>query len=747
MKKFFIFLLVLTAFRLTAQLPNGSTAPNWTMSDISGTSHTLYNYLNNGKVVVMDFSAAWCSNCWGYHNSGALKNFQNAWGPATQNYKAQVFFIEAEANNTTGCLYGNAGGGTPFQACTGGSSTGNWVANTPYPIIDNASQNTPYQIVGFPRILMVCPTDKKVYNVGKLNQAELEAKALEHCGVSLVAVAPINYTVTQQKNIDCNGATTGAITLNVTGGATPYTYAWSNSKTTAAINNLAAGTYTCTITDNNGTKKITTPITLTENTAIATSFVTSDYEKCGKKGSISTTVSGGNGIYTYLWSNNTTNKNILNLQAGGNFTLTVTDGLGCKKISNTLTIKAFTNEPTLTLSGANQTLNCSNGTITVTANAVPTVGDYRFLWDDFSTAKTRTINVPSQYFANVTDTLSKCFSQQNFTINADFATPIVTAQVVNIDCKTPIGKITATQKNNYTYAWLTNNGKIKSGNSTNSIEAEKGNYRLTVTDTNNGCTVVEDYIIADNIYTPTIATESQKNVSCNGGNNGSIKIAVGNANNPIIYTWSNNATTQNIENLKAGAYSLTIQDGFGCKNTFKANITEPTPLLSTTKKVVFASQSSKNDGSIDVDVSGGTPPYTFQWTKGGQPFATTEDLQNIGIGKYALKIKDANDCQASMAEITVSATAIKVTDIEEVANFSFSPNPTDAFLNINLKLTKPSTTKINIISSDGKAMFAEKIFSQHHIEEKINVSELPAGLYFLQINVNDKVKLEKFIKN
>jgi hypothetical protein len=126
-----LFILMMSFFAMQAQLANGTTAPDFTLSDINGTSHNLYDKLNAGKAVVLDFSAAYCSTCWAYHNSNALKTFYNSRGPNSSNYQANVFFVEMLASNTTGCLYGSGGGGMPYQACTGSSTAGNWVAGTP----------------------------------------------------------------------------------------------------------------------------------------------------------------------------------------------------------------------------------------------------------------------------------------------------------------------------------------------------------------------------------------------------------------------------------------------------------------------------------------------------------------------------------------------------------------------------------------------------------------------------------------
>lgn len=140
---FFVLFGTLTAH---AQLPDGSIAPNFTITDIDGNDHELYDYLGMGYTVVLDLSATWCGPCWNYHNTGALQTLHEQHG-VENGGNVVVIFIEGDPQTTTEDLMG-----------TGQDTWGNWVAGKDYVISEDAFVANLYEISGFPTVFTICPT-------------------------------------------------------------------------------------------------------------------------------------------------------------------------------------------------------------------------------------------------------------------------------------------------------------------------------------------------------------------------------------------------------------------------------------------------------------------------------------------------------------------------------------------------------------------------------------------------------------
>lgn len=142
---------VLISFETNAQLANGSTAPDFVLTDRDGNSHDLYSYLDEGKVVFLKFFACHCPGCWAYHNTGKLESLYQLYGPEGTD-QIRVIMLEYDINNPEAF----AGGGSYTQ--------GNWETGNTIPMVDVEGADrwifTSYNMTYYPMIYKIC-NDKK----------------------------------------------------------------------------------------------------------------------------------------------------------------------------------------------------------------------------------------------------------------------------------------------------------------------------------------------------------------------------------------------------------------------------------------------------------------------------------------------------------------------------------------------------------------------------------------------------------
>lgn len=202
MKKLLFSLTMISALSLSAQV---KVIKDFTLTDLNGNVHNLYDYLDQGKTVIMDISAAWCGPCWSFHNSGTLEELYVNHGPAgqpgvsaTTTDDVVVFFMEGETSNSEAQLHGTSTGSTNATY-----SQGDWVTGTPYPIIDlpNGNLMSELGLTAFPSIYKICP-NRQVVEVGRVTVAEYHAMATA-CPEASLDQVDIAYLQTTSKTNVC----------------------------------------------------------------------------------------------------------------------------------------------------------------------------------------------------------------------------------------------------------------------------------------------------------------------------------------------------------------------------------------------------------------------------------------------------------------------------------------------------------------------------------------------------------------
>jgi gliding motility-associated-like protein len=452
------------------------------------------------------------------------------------------------------------------------------------------------------------------------------------------------FTLTASStNVDCFNAATGSATVTPTGGTAPFSYYWSNGQTTQNATNLTAGTYTVTVTDANGctgtaTINITQPPQLT---ALITSSI--DLNCFGQNtGSATVSVSGGTPGYTYLWNNGQTSATASALTAG-TYTVTVTDSKGCTAAATVSIVQP----PQLNLNVTSVSItSCgqNNGSASVSASG-GTPG-YTYSWSPYGGTSSTANNLGAGVFVvTVTDTKG-CTDTVHITISTSTPLSVSVGSFSNVSC---YGQNTGSASVNvsggtgpYTYNW-------SNGGTTSSISnVPAGSYGVTVTD-QNGCAGTALISIAQPPQLNAIISSSI-NINCFGQNTGSAFTAVSGGTPGYTYLWSNGSTASSIFGATTGTYSVVVTDANGCHDTAQTTITQP-PALNVSINTANAT-CSQNNGWANANVTGGTSPYTYNWSNG----QTTQSSSSLGAGSYTVNVTDANGCTGS-ATVAITQSA------------------------------------------------------------------------------------------
>lgn len=444
-------------------------------------------------------------------------------------------------------------------------------------------------------------------------------------------------------SVSCFGDETAEVTAVLTGGTGPYDYLWDDpsGQTTPTATGLGAGVYTVTIVDDNLCLAVATVIVSEPEALTNTMTWTNATTVGGTDGDATANISGGTPGYDYLWSTAETTAGISGLSAGVYY-LTVTDTNGC-----TLIDSVKINEPpctgmTIYLEG--ESVSCNDGTDgEAIVHIIGGVAPFDILWSTASDNDTISDLSAGDYSVTVSD-FENCTSFATLTITEP--SPLSTGtDYQDISCWGETdGTIDLTVSGGtypYTFAWS------NSETTEDLVFLEEDTYYVTVTDAN-GCTAVDSATITEPEVLNTTYTST--NVSCWGLDDGSIDITVTGGVGPIYYLWSNDSTSQDISDLTAALYWVSVTDANGCFSDEYINIliTQPDSLIATAAvssdyNGYDVSCAGGNDGTVDLSVIGGTTPYTYSWTNS----ETTEDLAGLAAGEYAVLVTDSLGCSDS----------------------------------------------------------------------------------------------------
>lgn len=227
-------------------------------------------------------------------------------------------------------------------------------------------------------------------------------------------------------------------------------------------------------------------------------------------------------------------------------------------------------------------------------------------------------------------------------------------------------------------------------------------------------------------------------VSCNGGNDGTIDVTVTAGVPGYTFIWSNGDTTQEISGLAAGTYTVTITDGDGCPYFDTLMVVEPTALMVSATSV--SDTAGTGLGSAMVTASGGTPPYAYTWNG----MAGGADSTGLTTGIYSVVITDANGCTDTV-EVGVDDYNVSIDQIDYLRRLAISPNPTTGIATIDLALTQHAEVGISIYTIEGKLIAGFVQTNINELRREIDLSAYPNGMYFVRVAIDQKVATKKLI--
>src|SRR6185312_14343903 len=300
---------------------------------------------------------------------------------------------------------------------------------------------------------------------------------------------------------------------------------------------------------------------------------------------------------------------------------------------------------------------CNSGTGSATITASGGTSPYNYLWTPSAqTTATATGLKAGTYTITITD-INSCTGTTTVSLTQPTVLKASIGTPTYPPCNGGVGSATGSRAGGtspYTYSWTPS-----AQTTATATGLRAGTYSIIVTDFN-GCTASASVVITQ----PTVVngTVSATYPACNGGA-GTATIVASGGTPAYKYSWKpSGQTTATATGLIAGTYTVTVTDSHGCTGTASITLSQPN-VLSVTTSFTHASCSLPN-GTATATATGGTVPYGYNWTPGGQTNATAVGLL---AGTYTVKVTDLHNCTAS-ATVTVTQPSPELVSVSGTTN-------------------------------------------------------------------------------
>ncbi len=478
------------------------------------------------------------------------------------------------------------------------------------------------------------------------------------CSASLTEPKPLICDAYELIPASCE-MNNGSAQVKFEGGTGPYTILWDNLEDKDEAIALSSGIHTVTVTDANGCEVICS-VEITSLPPLTCEIVKKRDVSCNgaKDGRVGVEVQGGSPEYTFLWSNGNTNEGIEEL-SGGVYSVTITDKVGCTVVCQTEILEA----PALICEVlVNSDISCyGEKDASATVSVMGGTPNYTFEWTSGETTSTAVNLAGGKNSVIVTD-MDGCKTECTFDI---LEPKPIECKVVESNDPLCFGESTGNitvdaQGGTGILEFSVDGSPFQIGTYFDGLNA--GIHTVTVQD-ENGCQSTCEVELKEPLELTCVITEVEP-ATC-GLENGSATVIPTGGTAPYNYLWDNLELTKTAVSLSAGLHMVTVTDANGCETVCSWVISNPEDLTCSITDVSHVTCHSLSDGEATVVATGGTSPYTYNWSNG----ATTNSVSNFVAGDYLVTVTDAEDCEV-ICSVTITEPNVLLCEVNKESDIS-----------------------------------------------------------------------------
>lgn len=479
--------------------------------------------------------------------------------------------------------------------------------------------------------------------------------------ISIIDQPPLLYTIAKT-SANC-GFNNASALITILSGVPPYNATWNGNITGLSRNNLDSGRHPIHIIDSNNCERYDTiEILRIPKPTLSASLVN---DNCTyKQGRIQAFTTLGKLPYTYAWSHNTSlNSSLATGLGSGNYTVSVTDSLGCM-VADVITLSDSAG-PTLALMITQASCGLANAS--VVANVSSNKPPITYYWNNVIGTNTLTGVNGGHYICKVTD-----------------ARGCIKLDTARLDTIGPLfGQITkrnaSCNQNNGTIKLLVTGGTgarlYNWGHSLSNVDSvgglSPGTYKVTVSDIK-GCTWSDSIVITQTGF-PTVSLKKY-DAQCRMSS-GSIKATVTNSSDNLSYIWSNNQTTDSAIQLVPGSYTVTVNDGPSCQVAATAVVANIG--MDSIRLQIFHPRCLVNNGRVKAIAVNPRGNVTYQWSTND----AIDSIQGLAASTYTVTVTDSLCSYSKSAQLVMGTIP------------QLSLSKTDATCGINNGVLNSATTQ------------------------------------------------------